>query len=71
MKHNTDFLNKSAIIADLALIASCLRLLNANISYSKSHGEDFSVSENEEIYKLISKIDKNLNRIKKNIQYET
>ena len=70
MEENIDFLNKESIITDLALIKSCLRLLNANISYSKSNGENFSASENEELHMLVSKIDRNLSKVKVNIQYE-
>lgn len=70
MAENIEYLSKEAIKTDLAVIKSCLRLLNASISYSKSHGENFSASENEELHTLVSKIDRNLNRVKRNIQYE-
>lgn len=69
MEENIDLLNKEAFITDLTLIKSCLRLLNASISYSKSHGENFSSSENEEIHILVSKIDRNLSKIKENISW--
>ena len=70
MAENIDYLSKESIKTDLALIKSCLRLLNASISYSKSHGENFSASENEELHTLVSKVDRNLNRVKRNIRYE-
>ena len=47
MAENIEYLSKEAIKTDLAVIKSCLRLLNASISYSKSPGENFSASENE------------------------
>ncbi|AZV41821.1 phosphoglycerate mutase [Peribacillus asahii] len=71
MIRDVDILNKETIKTDLALIRSCLKLINASISYSKSHGEDFSASENEELHMLVSKIDRSLNKIKGHIQYET
>jgi hypothetical protein len=70
MEKNIDFINKEAFITDLALIKSCLRLLNASISYSKSYGENFSASDNEELHMLVSKIDRNLSKIKENISWE-
>lgn len=66
-----DILSKEAIKTDLALIKSCLRLINQTISLSKLRGETFAASENEELHMLISKIDRDLNKIKVNIQYET
>lgn len=69
MAENIDYLSKESIKTDLVLIKNCLRLLNASISYSKSHGENFSASENEEVHTLVSKVDRNLNRIKRNIRY--
>ncbi|KOS71583.1 phosphoglycerate mutase [Lysinibacillus contaminans] len=66
-----DILSKEAIKTDLALIKSCLRLINQTVSLSKQRGETFAASENEELHMLISKIDRDLNKIKVNIQYET
>lgn len=71
MQKNIDILSKEAMINDLLLIKSCLRLLNGNISCLKSQGKDFSSSEKEEINMQISKIARNLDRVKRNIQYET
>lgn len=65
-----DILSKEAIKTDLALIKSCLRLINQTVSLSKLRGETFVASENEELHMLISKIDRDLNKIKVNIQYE-
>lgn len=65
-----DILSKEAIKTDLALIKSCLRLINQTVSLSKQRGETFAASENEELHMLISKIDRDLNKIKVNIQYE-
>ncbi|MEK4627766.1 MAG: phosphoglycerate mutase [Solibacillus sp.] len=66
-----DIINKKAIKTDLALIKTCLRLINQTIILSKQRGETFTASENEEIHMLIGKIDRDLNKIKKNVQYET
>ena len=66
-----DIINKKAITTDLALIKSCLRLINQTVILTKRRGETFTASENLEIHMLISKIDKDLNNIKVNIQYET
>lgn len=66
-----DILNKEAIKTDLALIKSCLRLINQTVTLSKRRGETFNASENEEIHMLISKIDRDLHKIKVNIEYET
>ena len=66
-----DIINKEAVKTDLALIKSCLRLINQTITLSKRRGEDFTALENVELHTLISKIDKDLNRIKVNINYET
>ena len=66
-----DIINKEAIKIDLALIKSCLRLINQTVTLSKRRGETFIASENEELHMLISKIDRDLNKIKVNIQYET
>jgi len=66
-----DIINKEAIKTDLALIKSCLRLINQTITLSKRRGETFNAPENEELHMLISKIDRDLNKIKLNIQYET
>lgn len=63
--------SKEAINIDLALIKSCLRLINQNVILSKQRGETFTASENEELHMLISKIDKELNKIKMNIHYDT
>lgn len=63
--------SKEAINIDLALIKSCLRLINQTVILSKQRGETFTVSENEELHMLISKIDKELNKIKMNIHYDT
>lgn len=65
-----DIINKEAIKADLALIKTCLRLINQTIVISKQRGETFTATENEELHKLINKIDRDLSKIKKNIQYE-
>jgi len=65
-----DIINKEAIKTDLALIKSCLRLINQTVTLSKRRGETFHASENEELHMLISKIDRDLNKIKLNIQYE-
>ena len=62
--------SKEAIKMDLALIKSCLRLINQTVILNIRRGETFTASENEEIHMLISKIEKDLNKIKKNIDYE-
>ncbi|WDV08725.1 MULTISPECIES: phosphoglycerate mutase [Lysinibacillus] len=62
--------SKEAINIDLALIKSCLRLINQTVILNKQRGETFSASENEELHKLISKIDKVLNKIMMNIHYD-
>lgn len=62
--------SKEAINIDLALIKSCLRLINQTEILNKQRGETFSALENEELHKLISKIDKELNKIKMNIHYD-
>lgn len=66
-----DHINKEAVKTDLQLIKTCLRLINQTIILTKRRGETFTASENEEIHLLISKIDRDLNRIKVNIEYET
>ena len=66
-----DILSKEAIKTDLALIKSCLRLINQTVTLSKQRGESFTDSENEELHMLISKIDRDLNKIKVNIGYKT
>ena len=70
MMEEVDILSKEAIKMDLALIKSCLKLVNQTIVCSKEKGENFSASENEELHVLVSKIDRNLNRVKRNRQYE-
>ncbi|MFY0762140.1 phosphoglycerate mutase [Metabacillus dongyingensis] len=70
MEGNFDILSKKAIETDLALIKSCLRLINGTIVLSKEKGEDFSATENRELHDLVSKVDRNLNRIKVNIAWE-
>ncbi|MBD8035799.1 phosphoglycerate mutase [Solibacillus sp. A46] len=62
--------SKEAIKMDLALIKSCLRLINQTMILNIQRGENFTASENEEIHMLISKIEKDLNKIKKNIDYD-
>lgn len=57
--------SKEAIKMDLALIKSCLRLINQTMILNIQRGENFTASENEEIHMLISKIEKDLNKIKK------
>ena len=66
-----DIISKEAVKTDLALIKTCLRLINQTVTLSKLRGETFTASENEELHMLISKIDRDLNKIKVNIQYET
>ena len=63
--------SKEAIKMDLALIKSCLRLINQTVILNIQRGETFTASENEEIHMLISKIEKDLNKIKKNIDYDS
>ncbi|MEG0471015.1 MAG: phosphoglycerate mutase [Solibacillus sp.] len=65
------YINKEAIKMDLALIKSCLRLINQTVILSKQRGETFTAAENEELHVLISKIDKDLNKIKMNIHYDS
>ena len=62
--------SKEAIKTDLALIKSCLRLINQTVILNIRRGETFTASENEEIHMLISKIENDLNKIKKNIDYD-
>lgn len=62
--------SKEAIKMDLALIKSCLRLINQTVILNIRRGETFTASENEEIHMLISKIEKDLKKIKKNIDYD-
>ena len=62
--------SKEAIKMDLALIKSCLRLVNQTMILNIQRGENFTASENEEIHMLISKIETDLNKIKKNIDYD-
>ena len=69
MTEEVDILSKEAIKMDLALIKSCLKLVNQTIVCSKEKGENFSASENEELHILVSKIDRNLNKIKENISW--
>lgn len=45
-----DIINKEAIKADLALIKTCLRLINQTIVISKQRGETFTATENEELH---------------------
>lgn len=63
--------SKEAINIDLALIKTCLRLINQTVILSKQRGETFTALENEELHILISKIDKELIKIKMNIHYDT
>ena len=63
--------SKEAIKMDLALIKSCLRLINQTVILNIQRGETFTASENQEIHMLISKIEKDLNKIKKNIDYDS
>ena len=69
MEEEFDILSKEAIKADLALIKSCLLLINQTIVFSKERGDTFSASENEELHLLVSKIDRNLNRVKESIEW--
>lgn len=62
--------SKEAIKTDLALIKSCLRLINQTVILNIQRGENFTASENEEIHMLIFKIENDLNKIKKNIDYD-
>ncbi|MGE7841349.1 hypothetical protein ACQKNX_11190 [Lysinibacillus sp. NPDC093712] len=45
-----DIINKEAIKTDLALIKSCLRLINQTVTLSKRRGETFNAPENEELH---------------------
>ena len=64
-------ISKEAIEKDLALIKTCLRLINQAVTLRKRRGETFTTVENEELHILISKIDKDLNNLKVNINYDT
>ena len=64
-------ISKVAIEKDLALIKTCLRLTNQAVTLRKRRGLTFTPSENEELHILISKIDKDLNNLKVNINYDT
>ena len=64
-------ISKEAIEKDLALIKTCLRLINQAVLLRERCGETFTPSENEELHILISKIDKDLNELKVNINYDT
>ncbi|WP_078411980.1 phosphoglycerate mutase [Priestia abyssalis] len=70
MDKNVEILSKEAIQMDLSLIKSCLRLINQTITLSKEKGEDFSALENGELHDLVAKIDRNLGKIKVNIEWE-
>lgn len=70
MTEEIDILSKEAIKTDLALIKSCLGLINQTIIFSKERGETFSASENEELHMLVSKIDRNLNMVKESIEWK-
>ncbi|WP_341320987.1 phosphoglycerate mutase [Solibacillus sp. FSL H8-0523] len=63
--------SKEAINIDLALVKSCLGLINQTVILGKQRGETFTASENEELHMLISKIDKELNKVKMNVHYDT
>ena len=64
-------ISKEAIEKDLALIKTCLRLINQAVILRERSGETFTPSENEELHILISKIDKDLKELKVNINYDT
>lgn len=64
-------ISKEAIEKDLALIKTCLRLINQAVILRERSDETFTPSENEELHILISKIDKDLNELKVNINYDT
>ena len=64
-------ISKEAIEKDLALIKTCLRLINQAVILRERSGVTFTPSENEELHILISKIDKDLNELKVNINYDT
>lgn len=64
-------ISKEAIEKDLALIKTCLRLINQAVVLRKRSGETFTPSENEELHRVIAKIDKDLNELKMNINYDT
>ena len=63
-------ISKEAIEKDLALIKTCLRLINQAVVLRKRSGEIFTPSENEELHRVISKIDKDLNKLKMIIIYD-
>ena len=63
--------SKEAIKMDLAFIKSCLRLVNQTVILNIRRGETFTASENEEIHMLVSKIEKDLYKIKKNIDFDS
>lgn len=65
------YISKEAIEKDLALIKTCLRLINQAVVLRKRSGETFTPSENEELHRVIFKIDKDLNELKMNINYDT
>ncbi|TLS38444.1 phosphoglycerate mutase [Pseudalkalibacillus caeni] len=64
-----DIFNKEGIKTDLALINTCLKIINHSITVNKGKGDDFSAPKNEELHLLVSRVSRNLNRIKGNIQW--
>lgn len=66
---NEDLLSKKAINNDLALIKSCLKLINSSIKVNKNNGEDFSVLADEKLHDLVTNVDTVLSKIKKNINW--
>jgi hypothetical protein len=62
-------LSKKGINNDLALIKSCLKLINSSIKVSKSNGEDFSTSADEKLHDLVTSVDTILTKIKRNINW--
>ncbi|MDR7075582.1 hypothetical protein J2Y03_000570 [Neobacillus niacini] len=68
---NEDLLSKKAITNDLALIKSCLKLINSSIKVNRNNGGNFSVVSNKELHNLVSSVDVALNKIKKNINWGT
>lgn len=63
-------LTKETIVTDLALIKSCLRIINQTITLSKEKGKNFDASGNAEFHKLTLKIDRNLCQIKMNVGWK-
>lgn len=66
---NEDLLSKIAINNDLALIKSCLKLINSSIKANKNNGEIFSVLADEKLHGLVTSVDTVLSKIKKNINW--